>query len=350
MEPDKPNWKTSFRDFPPIPKPKQWVDNTTKEQIITQKLISGESISEKEEQTLKICINYYNTILPRFKTLDYNTLGNDEQKELITFIDYVFNYVTLQSNDLYVSKIYRLVINESVLGKKERIREQKYLSYPPLDIVKKLAKYNRANTPDYNLFYATDSIDNVLLEIKPEKDTLVSIGVWIPKTGDEVTLTSFPVSHNPYLYRVNPHAVRGFFALEELKKKQKNPLLSDFMKAMFTFISEEFAKPVNDHLEYLISSRFADKILNREPDPNEHFNFNCIIYPSVGNLYQVDNVAIKPELIDDKFKLEKVIEFEITETHYNETPPRNSQEEITMVNLKNKEETDWIENDGYIVW
>lgn len=350
MEIEKPNWKTTFKDFPPIPKPKQWSNNTTEEQIITQKLISGESISEDERKTLKICIDYYNQLLPRFKSLDYTKLNINEQKELIVFIDYVFNYITLSSNELYVSKLYRLVINEDVLGKKEKIREQKYLSYPPIEIVQSLGKYNRANTPDYNLFYSTDSIDNALLEIKPQKYSVVTIGVWIPKKGTEVTMTNFPVSHNPYLFRVNPHAARGYFALEELKRKQKDPLLSDFMKAMFTFISEEFAKPVTHHLEYLISSRFADKILNRDQDPNDKFNYHCIIYPSVGNLYQVDNVAIKPDFFDENFKLEKVIEFEITQPHYDKTPPRNDQEEITVVEYKDREETDWIENNGYIVW
>ena len=59
MEPEKPNWKIQFKDFPPIPKPKQWDENgSTQEQIITNKIMQGEQITDSEKEILKNCIKY----------------------------------------------------------------------------------------------------------------------------------------------------------------------------------------------------------------------------------------------------------------------------------------------------
>jgi hypothetical protein len=344
------DWQEEYKDFPAIPSPKKWNENSiTQEQIITNKLFHNEKISNEERNALKECIDFYKILIPKLKALKISKLDNNETIKFLLYYDYVFNYITCHSNDLYIPRLYRLVENEAVLQKRERIRFQNFLSYPPKCLVKNLNIYNRANTPEFNLFYATDSIDNALLEIKPGNNKLVTVGVWIPKQGDEVKLISYPISHNPCLVRINPHVRKGYFAFQALKK-MKDTLLSDFMEVMFTFISEEFAKPVVNPFDYLFSARFSERIFYFDKGSNPNFNYDCIIYPSLGNRFQVENVAIRPEIIDSKFRLEKVIEFEIIDTNYNMVPPRNSQEEITAVKFKNWEETDWIENDGYIVW
>ena len=223
------------------------------------------------------------------------------------------------------------------------------MSYPPKHVVNKIGKYNRANTPDFPVFYGTDSIDNALLELRPEAGRLVSIGQWIPKKGEQVKLNSYPIYHNPMLVNINQTARDGYFAFQEIKKKG-HPLLMEFMEVYFSFISVEFAKPVKNHIEYLYSALFAQRIFLVENDPLPEYNFDCLIYPSVGNTYQVENLAIKPNIIDEKFRLFKVFEFEITKTYYEKTPPRYHPEEITVVEYQNYEVTDWVEKDGYIVW
>jgi hypothetical protein len=350
MPQEKIDWKKEYKDFPEIPSPKQWNnEGITQEQIITNKLIHDEDISLEERSALQECINFYKILIPKLRSLIISKLDENEIKQFLLYYDYVFNYITCHSNDLYIPRLYRLVDNESVLHKREKIRYQKFLSYPPKSLVKKQNIYNRANTPDFNLFYATDSIDNSLLEIKPANGKLVTVGVWIPKQGNEVKLISYPISHNPYIAKINPNVRKGYFAFQTLKKR-KDPLLSDFMEVMFSFISEEFAKPIKNPRDYFLSARFSESIFQLEKRTNPDFNYDCIIYPSLENRFQVENVAIRPDIIDSKFKLEKVIDFEIVSTHYDRVPPRNSQEEITVAKIKNRDETDWIENDGYIVW
>lgn len=221
------------------------------------------------------------------------------------------------------------------------------MTYPTLDVVKFLNKYNRANTPDFNLFYATDSFDSALLELKPGSGEHVSIGIWVPKTG-KTTLAGYPLTHNPMAVQVNRDAQKGYLAFENLKN-HNHPLLMNLMETIFSFFNDEFAKQTDNHLEYFYSAKFAERIL-KVLHLNEDWKYECIVYPSVGNKYTVDNFAILPETIDEKFKLEKVIQFKIIETNYNSIPPRNHPEEVTVVKYNSFEKTDWIDKDGYIVW
>lgn len=343
-----PNWREKFKDFPTIPESKRWADNHwTPEQDITRRLIEKESVSEEELKTLGQAIEFYNKLIPKLKNLDIGSLNTSELDELTGYFEYAFNHILMVRNDIHVTGFFRLVKNSSVPTEKGKIRDQKYLAYPPIEIVKKRNEFNRANTPDYNLLYVTDSFDSALLELKPESGEYVSIGVWVPKTG-KITLTGYPVTHNPMAVQVNPDAQKGYLAFQDLKN-HNHPLLMKFMETIFSFISDEFAKPVNNHWEYFFSAKFSERML-KVLHKQEDWKYDCVIYPSVGNRYSVDNIAILPESFDNKFKLEKVIQFKVTDTQYNSTPPRNHPEEITVVKYDNIEKTDWIEKSGYIVW
>lgn len=344
-----PYWAETYKDLPRIPESKRWLDNhSTYEQIITAKLVNNQSITQKEEQLLIEAINFYRIALPQLQNLNLASFTLREIENLKNYFNYVFNYIVLLTNDLHVSRLVRLVENESVIGKKERITETRYLSYPPLEIVQAKNQFNRANTPNYNLFYATDSIDNALMEIKPAIGTIVTVGFWKPKNISEIQIVSYPISHNPLAIQVNPNTRHGYLAFQELKKKI-HPLLSLFLSTMFRFISDEYAKPVTHHLQYLFSALLSERILEVN-EVNPDFTFDCIIYPSVGNRLQVENVAIKPYCIDRYFQLYEVKEFEIVRTHYEKIPFRINPEHISVVDYKNLKSTNQITNDGFIEW
>lgn len=341
------NWNKKFKDFPEIPEPKKWNElGRTQEQILTKKILDGIVLSISEENELEECFDFYGVLIPMLKKLDFRTLENEEIEKFKKYYLYAFNYLVLAANDLWVSNLYRLVENKAVSGKNERLRNQSFLSYPPLDVVSSKRLFNRANTPEFNVFYATDSIDNALLELKPEPGNLVSVGIWVPMKNNPLKLISYPISHNPLAIEVNPEVRKGFIAFQKAKK-ENHPLLMRFMEIMFGFISDEFAKPVVNPISYYYSAIFAESIFRLS---EATYQYDCILYPSVGNKFKVENLAIKPEIIDKKFKLERVLEFEIVNTFYQKEPPRKEQNEITVVDYKNLIETDWIEKDGYIVW
>ena len=79
----------------------------------------------------------------------------------------------------------------------------------------------------------------------------------------------------------------------------------------------------------------SERVLSVRNDPNKSFNFDCIIYPSVGNNFVTDNFAIHPDTIDKKFRLYKIIEFEIEETYYEKEYKINHPEIITLAKVKN---------------
>ncbi len=75
----------------------------------------------------------------------------------------------------------------------------------------------------------------------------------------------------------------------------------------------------------------------------------CIVYPSVGNKFLKSNVAVRKDVFRHKFQLTKVIEFEVTETHYDNIQDQQNPESINLVNYKNYRETKNIQ-DNKIIW
>lgn len=344
-----PHYREKYLDFPEIPEPKRWKEHTTDEQIITRNLLEGKEVSEDDREKLKECIAFYDDVIPKLRSFDLKSLSDIDIVEFLEYFHYVFTYLLANSNDLHIYRLYRLVENEAVLQKRERIRDRKYVSYPPIDVVKKKGRFNRVNTPNFNIFYGTPSIDDALRELKPDVGQLVTVGEWLPASGDEVKLISYPICPNPLVFSVNQDAAKGYFAFKKMTDRS-DPLLSAFVSKIYSFINDEFAKPVDQHLEYLYSALFAERVFDIDDPKNPNYNYECIIYPSVGNRLEAQNLALKPSTIDQKFKLWKVYEFEITATHYDKISPRNSPEEITMVDFTNFESTDWVERDGYITW
>jgi len=341
-------WRSEFKDFPKVPDSKIWKEDGpfTPEQLAIQKLIYNKELTQLEENELKEAIAFYKNIIAKYQELDFESLSDKEFEEFKEYFNYAFNHLVYVKNDLFANEVVRLVRNESVLGKKERIRWQKDLSYPPLETVKRNQIYNRANTPEFNLFYACTSIDSSLKEIKPAIGETVTVGIWRIDNA-KIPLISYPICHNPSAIEVNDSFARGKHAFEKLRP-ERNELLMEFMETIFVFLSNEYAKPITNPKHYFVSAKYSDRILNFETGPD--FIYDCIVYPSVGDAYSSDCLAILPKVIDKRYRLVKVIEFEITGTNYSDMVNPKTREEINLVQFKNLSSTDWIEKNGYIVW
>lgn len=294
-----PKWSETFKDFPRIPDSKKWIPGElfTYEQYITKKLLDNAGISREEEQQLIEAMDFYKVLDRHLTSFNFDSLNADEIEDFKNYFFYAFNYFALITNDLLIFQTYRLIINENILKKKEKIRDKKYLTYPSIELVKEISKYNRANTPNTNVFYSSESIDTTLLEMKPKIGDLVTIGVWEPEK--EGPIMSYPITHSPLAYSANYEVKKGFIAFQKIKANN-HPLLISFMENFFTLLSREYAKPVKNHKEYLLSALLSERILGYKKDPK--VRFDCIIYPSVESKYTVANVAIKPEVLDSKFK------------------------------------------------
>lgn len=200
----KPNWQTNFRDLPTIPEHKRWIENErlTIEQTISLKLLSGQAISNEEEEIFKSLVNFYSELNEKLKTLDYTNFTEEDFQNFKDYIFYAFNYIALITNKLTIFQTYRLVVNEWVLKSNEPITNTSLLKYPSLDIVKQINKFNRANTPNKNVFYSAENIDTALKETRPPLNKLVTIGVWKPKVPTKKFI-SYPISHSEVAEQVN---------------------------------------------------------------------------------------------------------------------------------------------------
>lgn len=346
----KPNWQKKFKNLPEIPQSKTWNEysHTTLEQNITQKILKEGTITSEEEKILQELKNFYETLDLELNYLDYGNFTEEDIENFKNYITYAFNYSPLISNDVIIFKSYRLIVNEWILKENKSIENVKFLSYPKMDIVKKINKYNRANTPNSNVLYTTQNINTALLELKPPTNKLLTIGVWEQKNKNK-TLISYPISHSVKAVNINESVAHSTYAFEEIAKKNMK-IFFDILRHYMKILGREYTKPVNHHYEYLITSIFSERILKIRNDPNENFNFDLIIYPSVGNKYKTVNYAIHPKTADEEFVLSSLLEFEIEEAHYDYEEQFDDPELVTVAKVKNIRHPKSILSNGEIIW
>lgn len=345
----KPDWQISFRDLPEIPKSKRWIENGrfTPEILIIEKMRLGYEISIDEEITIRDLTNFYKILDLALEKLDYKTFTTKDFINFRNYIKFAYNYIIILANKIEIYQLYRIVINEHIIKLKQSITKQKFLTYPPNHIVKKINRYNRANTPNTTIFYGSETIDGAINELKQHINIgdLITVSKWIPTRKAE--FISYPISHSKQGYGINFNSTKALHGYIESTKKQ-NKLLTEFMDRYFFILGKEFSKPNNHHFEYLISSTFSEDILDNPQNKNTNFDIECIVYPSVGNKFKTSNVAVRKDIFRHNFELSKVIEFEITETHFDNQQLVNV-ESINLVKYKNFRQTSQFK-DKTIIW
>lgn len=345
----RPDWQLNFKILPEIPALKRWQDDFrfTQEQSISFKLLNNQKINSNEENEFKKVFEFYEKLDEKLQELDYSSFTSADFENFKNYINYAFNYVPLLSNKLTVLHTYRLVVNEWVSQKNERLKNVKYLKYPSLEIVKEINKYNRANTPNTNVLYTAENIDSALKEIKPPINKIVTVGLWKTKTPKEII--SYPISHSERAMPFNEGVQKATQAFEKNAEKNSK-LFIDWSRHYFKLLGREFTKPISHHYEYLVSALFSERILQVRNDPNPSFNYDCIIYPSVGNDFGTDNLAIHPDSVEKEFGIFQIMEFEIEEAYYEKKYVLNHPEIITLAKVKNKHYAKQILSNGDIVW
>lgn len=344
----KPQWKIQFKDLPLIPETKIWIKgntmmNATVERQITEKLRLGYSITDSDEKTLTELESFYNELSIKLEELEYSSFTLKDLEDFKNYIKYVYNYIALLVNKIEIFQLYRIVIYSD----NKTITNKKWLTYPPLHVVKKIGKLNRANTTNTTIFYGAETIDAALNELKKhiKVNDLVTVGKWVPNVKRE--FISYPISHSKISYGINPgstKAVQGFLKYS----KTQNPNYTKILEHYFQILGYEYSKEVSHHLEYLISATFSEDILDNPQNKNTNFDVECIVYPSVGNKFKTSNVAIRRDVFKHNFKLQKVIEFKVTETHFDRKESVDV-EGINLVEYKNLRETEKFD-ENQIIW
>jgi hypothetical protein len=340
---------TRFKNLPPIPEHKLYNDTlpSTMEQRISLKLHMHQEIDDTEKEIFEGLSLFYKKLDEELALLDYSSFSPQDITDFKNYLSYAFNFVILITNQLSIYKVYRLVVNESGSQKNDSIIETRFLTYPGLDIVKRYGNYNRGNTCNTTVFYVAEDIDTALKEIRPEKGKRVTVGVWKPKK--DRTFTSYPIVHYEQAIANNKEVEIANSAIRQIEETH-HTLFRDYMNYYLKLLSREYSKPITNRFDYMISAIFSEQIFKIN-DGNPDYNYDCILYPSVGNEFQTRNIIIKPSVVDEDFILDKVIEFEISDSFYDRKPLKTGNpEDISLANVRHYRETRNISPDGVIAW
>ena len=196
--------------------------------------------------------------------------------------------------------------------------ELSYISNP--DVLKNCKQFGRANEPHQSVFYGAvvspeikmpravayfetspilRNVDNIDMNGLNGFIETFTVSRWIIKKTIEVVEMVFSddaLKNSTYVKLAFENQIKNYLTLCQRYNLQVD------IKSLIdesSFISNEFSKPVNNHLEYKISSAYINYIWKNTP-------FKGITYPSVQSMFRGQNVALLPEVVDEYLELEKV--------------------------------------------
>lgn len=330
-------------NLPSLPSSKEYDGKMTPEQKAIMKCLESGELTSENIDSLKKSIAFYKEAFSKLKEINLSNLREDEAEELKSYLNQVFNFKIFVFNDLHFNFLFRVSIVHPDFLEKGKVRNPKYLRNPPIELVKEKGLYNRANTSDKTVFYASFYENVALRETKPQVGDRIIISTWKNTTGKP--FNSFPITNST----VDNDGIRKATEAFEETKKYNNPYFAEIMDLILGFLAEEFVKEVKTtnpkRYEYLFSAYFADMVFSpfNEDDPTPRCDF--IIYPSVAWQHKHENVAVIPESVDSKLKLVRTEEYEVTETFYEkELGLKDSPAKLNLLR-----QADWIEEDN-IIW
>lgn len=305
--------------FPDIPNSKIYNGNTTPEQDAQMKLVQNIDLNECDLVALQESVSFYERAYPFLKSINLSTISEADKTEIISFLDKVLNYHIILQNNLRFKTVFRVSFVRNEFLERGKVRDTKYISYPPADIVKQIGKYGRANSPDSTCLYCAFNPIIALLETKPKVGERIIISQW--QKDDDLPFVSFPIANNQSIK--NEGVEKATKAFKE-RMAYNHPLFARTLELFFDFLSSEFIKSVPiispNAYEYLFSAYFSDITLKSTIETVEHpvepiSNYDCLIYPSVAAKHATDNIAIKPTSVN-RLKLVYLEDIIVATTDY----------------------------------
>ena len=334
--------------FPQIPVHKKFGKNdlTPEQEAMNEAIAMRQDISKKNEKILRECRDFYFKAFKFLKNIDLSKITVNEAEAIRKYLDQVFNFKGIIRNDIFFKYCYRITLVKDAFLEDDKVRNPGFISHPPLELVKKMGVYNRANSSNTTVLYCSFHPDIALLEIKPQIGQRIIISEWF-KESDE-PFVSYPIANRDI--KVNEGLLRTAWAFDQVMG-QYHPYFRSIWQQYFDFIGTEFIKTIpianEKKFEYLFSAYFADKVLDNkyaEGDPTPLYD--CVIYPSIAATHKTDNIAIH---VDSVKKLRPVFMEDciVVNTRYDNfeaTPPNKSLIDRAVVRS-----SEVIEN-GRIIW
>ena len=233
------------------------------------------------------------------KQLSDDGVSSSVEESILQMLDSTIPFFAHLVLEDEFTEIHRLTINKRVLGENKRIRNIKFLKYPPEE---KVSKYGRCNYPKQSVLYSSFLKFTAMNESQPRVGDLITESTWRIKKNQ--TLTYCPIFKNQPSHEVMN--IRSLEINEIFKEKLKEypKFEQEKIDVLVQFVADVFTKIVtpNNHYDYIFSSYFSNKIFNEF----ENGTIEAIYYPSVKERLSFENLAIKPEVFDKKYELIEV--------------------------------------------
>ena len=259
-----------------------------------------------------------------------------ELPKLKTLLDLFLELMPYPTYHLRPARLIRATVNKNIpeIGN-SIINEIKYLKYPPKD---KVIKYGRCNTTNMSVLYGAFSKLTSTKELKFNSNDIITYTEW--ERCDDHPLLAFPIFFNDKDLDGSFNEISlSIKVLHENFISGKSEDEKKYYNLSMRFLADCFSKGVDptNHFDYFLSSYLSQKIFE-----NKNQNYELILYPSVVEKLGFSNMAIKPEVFDEKFLLKEV------NTDY---PLGISGKEIKGVNFFNIKRADSFDLEtGIIQW
>jgi hypothetical protein len=186
------------------------------------------------------------------------------------------------------------------------------ISYIQEKDLNKIKHFGRVNKKGQSMFYGSLNFATVCIEtlskgvdFRKNGSAMVTIGTW--KFEQPLKLVQMPHSEKVWKQfyetvsfkseKLTDEHIRQHN--EELKKQINDSLDYEILE----FFGDAFAKfDIKSDNDYYLSNYYADRVFNRIPGFNAGEEIDGIIYPSVPNSYQENNIVLKPSVVETKMK------------------------------------------------
>ncbi|MCE3075826.1 hypothetical protein [Chryseobacterium gwangjuense] len=184
------------------------------------------------------------------------------------------------------------------------------ISYIPESLKYLIADFGRANKPNESMFYGafdypiacTECIVNGR-EVLDKGSSLFTIGMW--QITEPLTLAQIPHSENTFKdfydtvgFKSETIQSEDIIKANEQIKKQIN---SEYDYNNLMFFADQFAR-FDEGNSYKLSNYYSDRVFNKIENLKTQYEIEGIIYPSIVNSFQKENIVLKPSVVDKKLK------------------------------------------------
>ncbi len=283
--------------LPEIPVCKKWNGNTTPEQKILKKIELGHQLTKEEIEILECAYEFYGEAFTAMKSVKLSEINHKQANILKQYLKDVVNIELIFQNSVTIGLVFRMTWIAGYNEEDGKVRDSKFLSYTPLEVVKTNKKLGRANTDASTCLYLAETAQVAIFECKPSPGERIIISGWT--TVEDKPLIMYPIN-TPY--KVNLGVRKATDALDK-HLYDSNQYFARMIKVIQDFIGAEFIKdePITNEFryEYLYSAYFADKVMNSEitvlddRSSPQLDQYDGIIYPSIATQYNYDNIAVR---------------------------------------------------------